>query len=142
MNAARLSAVIRKELKRVPSQVARQVAHEISRSIQVQFDTGRDPYGMPWKPLSASTLAKGRRPPPLTDTGAGRRSVKVRPASGAGVRIDIGRGYMIVHQKGARNGRPPQRMIVPVTTMPQAWVDIYESALVDQINRVQGMTRG
>jgi hypothetical protein len=65
-------------IEHAPERVAQLAADPIRRLIEAGFAAGADPYGAPWSPLAASTLRRGRRPPPLTDTGATRSSVAVR----------------------------------------------------------------
>ena len=115
-------------LASVPSQVAPKIAQRIAKAIDKQFTDGVDPYGRPWAPLRPRTLAKGRHPPPLTNTGAGRRSVRVVPARGAGVRITVGKGYMGIHQ----DGDPPRmvdRKILPEGAAPKSWTKIYQEEI-------------
>jgi phage gpG-like protein len=121
------------ELARVPSKVARKVATGISAEIQKNFDLGLDVYGRPWAPLAPATLRKGRTPPPLTDTGAGRESIEVKPTRGAGIGIKVGTRYMRFHQSGASKGnwRLPIRMFLPTNVLPKAWRKIYVEALAE-----------
>jgi hypothetical protein len=72
-------------LAEVPSRAAKAASESIATLILDGFDAGTDPYGRPWAPLRPYTLAKGRFPPPLTDSGAMRDSVDVRPTAGAGI---------------------------------------------------------
>lgn len=148
-NARKFSAAIL-ELARIPSQVSAQAARDLSKEIQRSFDKGVDPFGKPWKPLAKATIAKGRRPPPLTDTGAGRRSVIVRPAVGAGIQITVGLVRMLYAQFGGKShlrghrknkkfgtsadlsaarGNPPKRSFLPFDEMPPRWIQIYQSSL-------------
>lgn len=155
-NARKFSAAIL-ELARIPSQVSAQAARDLSKEIQRNFDRGVDPFGKAWKPLAKSTIAKGRRAPPLTDTGEGRRSVVVRPAVGAGIQITVGLVRMLYHQFGgashlrgrggsykqrhtnkrfgtsadlsSRRGNPPKRSFLPFDEMPERWIQIYQASL-------------
>jgi hypothetical protein len=52
------------------------VSDELKGVIHAQFDTGTDPDGAPWHPLSIRTLM-GHGPPPLTDTGDMKRTLGV-----------------------------------------------------------------
>jgi hypothetical protein len=100
INAKKFSRVMR-ELGRAQSQVAAVVARDIHREIQANFDRGTDYNRKPWLELSEDYMeATGRHHPPLTDTGAGRRSIRVMPNGGAGLRIVVGVKYMIYHQFG------------------------------------------
>lgn len=110
-------------MARVPSQISARVAEDIDKEIQRNFDLGRDAFRKRWKALAASTLARGRHPPPLTDTHAGRNSIDVSPLPGAGVRIIIGKVYMIYHQYGDPP-HLPRRAFVPVEIVPSAWAEI------------------
>lgn len=112
-----------RDLATVPAQVSTVIAKDISREIQRNFDVGRDAFRKRWKPLAKSTLARGRHPPPLTDSGRGRASVSVTPRAGAGITITIGILYMVYHQNGGDPG-PPRRAFIPVTVLPEAWAEI------------------
>ena len=104
----------------VPSRAAPGVAKSIRRLIGKQFTRGRDPFGRPWAALAASTLARGRRPPPLTDTGKMRRGIRVLPRRPSGIAIEVpGPGGF--HQFGT--SRMPQRQILPLQppVLPKAW---------------------
>jgi phage gpG-like protein len=128
------------ELARVPSRAARKIAHAIDLEIQKGFDRGVDPYGRSWAPLAPATLAKGRTPPPLTDTWKGRASVEVKPTRGAGVAITVGTQYMKFHQTGARKGRwrLPARPFLPTNVLPKAWRKVY----VDVLSELTALTLG
>ena len=60
--------------------IARVAAPSLDALVQQEFDRGTNPYGTAWKPLAASTVARGRSAPPLTDTGAMRGGTTVKPA--------------------------------------------------------------
>jgi phage gpG-like protein len=161
-NAGRFSAVAR-ELARLPSRVSAAVARDIGREIQRNFDRGVDPYGKTWEALADSTIERGRHPPPLTDTGRGRASVKVVAAAGAGIRITVGVTYMLYHQfggpshlrhrgsyrlrrlhkdfgrdrdRGGERGNPPKRSFLPFDRIPDAWGAIVLAHLEAQVKRV------
>lgn len=155
-NARRFSAALR-EMARVPSRVSTAIAKDISREIQKNFSAGVDPYGRAWRQLAKSTIKAGRHPPPLTDTGEGRRSVVVKAAQGAGINIVVGVLYMLYHQFGgashlrgpggsyrkrrknknfgrdkdrsAGRGNPPKRSFLPFERMPPKWEAIWEKHL-------------
>lgn len=133
------------QLSRVPSQAAKPVAQRISAEIQKRFDAGQDPYGRTWAPLAPATIAKGRRPPPLTDTGRGRASIAVKPTRGAGMSIRVGVPYMVHHQFGARKGRwnLPARPFLPLTVLPKEWNRIYQEEIAAMSARLfRGLSRG
>lgn len=114
-------------LARIPARVATFAAPEIADEIEAEFATGRDPYGRAWAPLRPSTRARGRRPPPLTNTGAMRAGVDVRPLPGAGIAITFADEIPAVfHQKGTRKmaARPP----LPSSTFPARWSRALERA--------------
>lgn len=98
-------------LSEVPSRVAADASVRIAGLIDESFDAGIDPYGRPWAPLKPYTLAKGRFPPPLTDSGAMRSSIDVHPTAGAGIEVTIGTDYATFHQAGTRD--MVQRQILP-----------------------------
>jgi len=117
------------KLTMVPSRIAKPVAKSINRELQRGFDEGVDPYGKPWAPLAPRTLAKGRHPPPLTDTHAGRDGVIAAASSGAGVQITSSVSYMGIHQAGDRP-RMPARKFLPWRNLPKSWAEIWELELV------------
>lgn len=108
-----------KRLSEVPSRAAKAVSADLSKFVEEEFDTGSDPYGRSWAALAERTLRKGRKPPPLTDTGAMRGSVEIRPAQGAGVQISIGEPYSVYHQQGT--SRMPARKMLPEGDLPPKW---------------------
>jgi phage gpG-like protein len=131
--ARQFSAALSK-LVQVPSQIAPAVAKKIKRDLEYRFDAGIDPYGKPWAALRPATLAKGRHPPPLTDTHAGRESVTVVPVKDAGVQISVGVAYMGIHQAGD----PPRmvaRRFLPVSRLPPDWKAIWELELVRGVRK-------
>lgn len=118
--------------------VAIDAAPKISALLFEQFKTGRNPYGQPWAPLAASTLARGRRPPPLTDTRKLRDGC-IATARPGGISIRMGRPEWYFHQVGFRvwSGRGkarhavkvPAREILPSKGWPRRWLAaINESA--------------
>ena len=96
VNAKRFSQVAR-SLARLPSQVARKTAADISREIQRQMDASKDPDGNAWRPK------KNGQPSYLKKTGRGRATIKVTPTSGAGLKITVGTKYMPFHQFGGKS---------------------------------------
>jgi hypothetical protein len=120
-------------LQRVPSQAARQAAADIAGLLEQQFDEGRDPYGNAWAELAESTLAKGRTPPPLTDSGAMRASTDVAPSAGAGLTITLGAAYATYHQTGTAN--MPARPILPEDELPPEWLDMIANAVQEAVSR-------
>lgn len=126
VDARRFSRVVR-SLGRVPSQISRAVADDIAQEIQDNFDRGVDPFYRTWRPLAPATLRRGRTPPPLTDTGRGRRSISVKPLGGAGITIRVGSSYMPYHQFGAPN--LPRRAFLPTRTLPPTWEEIFQHHL-------------
>lgn len=134
MNAKQFSAALRK-LAKVPSQLAPEVAKDIRKQIDKDFNAGRDPYGKPWQPLADSTIARGRHAPPLTDTRVGRKSIKVFAMQGAGVAITVGTDYMWRHQEGKG---PPVRRFIPIGTLPKTYQAVWQKALDRQVRRALG----
>lgn len=117
------------KLVSVPSQIAPMVAKKIAKDMAYRFDSGIDPYGKAWAPLRPATLKKGRHPPPLTDTHAGRDSISVHAVQDAGVQITVGVPYMGIHQDGDLP-RMVARKFLPVTRLPPDWKDIWELELI------------
>lgn len=115
------------DLAAVPSQIAPKVAKRIRRDIALNFSAGRDPYRRTWAPLAKATIARGRHPPPLTDTWKGRRGVRVVPRSRAGIGITSSVDYMGIHQDGAPN--IPARKFLPESKLPSEWKRIWQEEL-------------
>jgi phage gpG-like protein len=124
----KLEANLRR-LAGVPSQVSAEGAEAIKELIEEEFDAGSDAYGNAWAPLAPATLAKGRTPPPLSDTEAMRDSLDVSPMPGAGISITIDQPAGI-HQTGASKGnwRMPARPVLPDRSFPKAWTDALAEA--------------
>ena len=116
-------------LAMLPRSVARIAAPKLNEILQQEFELGQDPYGRPWAPLRPSTLARGRRPPPLTDRRNLRDGTKARPLP-AGISISLGARYGFFHQAGFRVGRTrvPPRRILPQYGLPRAWSAILTAA--------------
>jgi hypothetical protein len=117
----------------VPRKVAIIAAPKLTALVHRQFADGTDPYGRPWRGLRPSTLATGRRNPPLT--GFTRRlkdGTKARPRAGgrAGIEFRIGARYGKFHQTGFRVGRTyvSPRRILPQFGLPQAWSRVLNEA--------------
>jgi hypothetical protein len=116
-------------LAMLPRSVARIAAPQITEQLAREFDEGKDPYGRPWAPLRPSTLARGRRPPPLTDKRDLRDGTKAK-AGPAGISIRLGARYGFFHQVGFRAGRTrvPPRRVLPQYGLPRAWSAILTAA--------------
>lgn len=117
-------------LSRVPAVASRAVSDDLADAIEAEFHVGVDPYGEAWVPLAEATLAKGRTPPPLTDTGAMRRSTQVRPMPSAGVSITIPHPAQC-HQTGwhGPRGDGPPRPVLPGRKFPALWAVIIDEAI-------------
>lgn len=118
----------------VPSQIARPLADGIAKFIDSGFSAGTDSYGRPWAPLMPRTLAKGRHPPPLTETHAMRDSAQVRPSQGGGVSVVFTDSKAGLHQ----HGDPPRmvaREVLPVNTLPAPWRALWQSLLTEATKR-------
>jgi hypothetical protein len=125
-----------RELARVPSQISGEVSKRIQADIMRRFARGEDPYGRRWAPLKPATLAKGRHPPPLTDTGRGKGGIRVTPARGAGVQITSSVPYMRYHMR--RTPHRAARPFLPEGVLPKAWAEIWRDALVRRARRLFG----
>lgn len=115
------------DLTRVPAKIAPAVARGIKADIESNFDAGQDPYKRAWAPLRPATLAKGRHPPPLTDTGKGRAGIAVFATARSGVQITSSVSYMATHQTGRPN--MAARKFLPENVLPAAWRAIWQSEL-------------
>jgi hypothetical protein len=118
------------DLSEVPSRASKRVAFKLESFLEEEFDDGADPYGTPWAPLAESTLERGRRPPPLTDSHAMRDDARVRPLRGAGVAMTVDAAYAPPHQTGWANA--PARPILPARAeLPRRWAEAIKSAVSD-----------
>lgn len=132
----RLHGTLRK-LADVPSQAARAASARIADVIEQQFDSGTDPYGRAWAPLKPYTLAKGRFPPPLTDTREMRESVEVRPTASGGIEVTMGVDYATFHQTGTRD--MAQRQIMPQSGgLPASWSSAIADAVREATRKAMG----
>lgn len=104
-------------LAKLPRAVVGRVAYAIRGELEHEFRAGVDPYGNAWAPLAASTVRRGRTPPPLTDKGVMRAATRVDPVQD-GVVITVPNPATF-HQTGWSHG--PARPIVPTGDMPPSW---------------------
>lgn len=106
-------------LARVPSRVAADGARGIKNQIDLDTSSGLDCYGRPFAPLRPATVAKGRRPPPMVDTGESLDKTTVRPLRGAGIAVILG-GWYQYHLRATANRAA--RQVVPVRSgLPATW---------------------
>ena len=133
--AAALAGLMRvvERLTYVPREVAKTAAPKLDDLLDEQYEAGVDPYGRPWRPLKSTTLAKGRRPPPLTDTRRLRDGTRAKPGR-AGIRLTVAPRYGVFHQYGFRVGRArvAPRRILPTNGMPAAWRAVLKDAARSQ----------
>ena len=123
-------------LFRIVEDVANRSAPELLLTLDKGFSTGTDPYGRPWHPLAEATLAKGRRPPPLTDTGNMRGSATVtRQGTDLICNLNTPSEY---HQYGTR--KIPIRMVLPNDTegLPKDWEEILNRQVEEAFARAFG----
>lgn len=89
-------------------------AKKKANDIQKQFETGTDPEGKPWAPLSPKTVAlkKQNKDKILVHYGPLRKSIKVEVVQ-EGLRLTAGVPYAKFHQSGT--SKIPQRLILAIT---------------------------
>lgn len=105
-------------LAKVPAQVAREAAGDIDNLLDRQFATGTDPYGKAWAPLRPASLARGRKPPPLS-RGRVRASARAYPLGGSGIGIEVSDGTAGFHNTGT--SRMAKRRLLPDRALPAKW---------------------
>lgn len=136
----KLSANLRR-LAEVPSRAAARVSSEIEGLIEEEFETGSDPYGNAWAPLTEYTLAKRTQTtePPLTDRGIMRSTLDVKPMRGSGVSITI-EHPAAPHQTGwsGPHSDGPARPILPSRTFPARWREAIDAAVDSEVQRTMG----
>jgi len=103
-------------LARVPSDVARAAAVEIERVWRATQRAGLTPYGGAYAPLTAGSLERGRRPPPLRKYA---RTASVRAMAGAGIALRQSHPQAGFHQTGTRP--MARRIVVPDRGLPRSW---------------------
>ncbi len=120
------------ELATLPRAVATIAAPKLSKLVAKQFSSGSDPYGRPWRPISATTkrLRKGGRP--LTDTGRLRAGTGVS-VTRSGCKLVLGAPYGYFHQVGTRN--MPARRIFPQFGLPASWRTVLRDAARAEFRR-------
>lgn len=124
MDARAFSRVLR-ELAKVPSKIAKVAAPRLTDRLRSGFADGVDPYGNEWAPLAPRTLAKGRTPPPLTESGDLAGGTEVRPLRGAGLGLfapeTLSRGAPAsIHMTGD-GAKLPARPYLPQYALPATW---------------------
>ena len=123
------------ELATLPRAVARISAPKLSKLMAKQFSSGCDPYGRPWRPITATTkrLRKGRKGGrPLTDTGRLRAGTGVS-VTRSGAKLVIGAPYGAFHQTGTKN--MPARRIFPQFGLPAAWRAVLQDTARAELRR-------
>lgn len=120
------------QLAKVPAQASTEAAKGINDLIQQEFDQGTDPYGKAWDPLKASTLAKGRTPPPLTATRKMRSGTKAKPMSGGGISLEAPSPANF-HQSGT--SVMAKRPILPEHGLPATWKAEIDKAVDNAVKR-------
>ncbi len=122
------------ELASAPSRVSAAASEKIAALIDQQFAAGNDAYGKPWAPLKPATLAKGRTPPPLTDSGDMRSSVSVKPLPGSGIEVTMIVPYSGFHQTGTRN-MVPREPLPDQSELPKSWQEAISSSFSKALKR-------
>jgi len=122
------------------AKVADATADEMQALIQEGLDAGVDPWGNPWAPLRPSTLARGRTPPPLTDTGVMRDQVVVA-ANGDTLSVEAP-SPAEYHQSGT--SRMARRPMWPSSNeeMPDEWqnrIDLAGTVAMAQAAKAAGL---
>jgi hypothetical protein len=127
----RLKGVVRR-LAELPRKVAEEAKPGLDRLLREEFVNGTDPYGRAWAPLKPSTIARGRRPPPLDDTGTLKRGTTVELQRGRtpGLLLKTGAVYGYFHQMGFRIGttKVPPRRVLPQYGLPAGWKIVLREA--------------
>lgn len=118
------------KLASVPARASARVAKDIAALIAEEFQHQADPYGNAWKAHAPATVERWGEHPILDLSGEMRRSVDVRPMSGAGVSVTIDHPSED-HQTGwsGRQGKGPARPILPSGPMPGRWREAINAAL-------------
>jgi len=108
-------------LAKVPSATAAPVAAALTREMRKNFRAGQDAYGRAYSPLLPTSLARGRRPPPLRKYA---RFASVKPLPSVGVAFVVDHPQAGFHQTGTRY--MAKRIVVPDGSLPATWRRIVE----------------
>lgn len=120
------------------SPVLREIGSSVVDEARLGFKASTDPYGQPWKPLKAATIARRRKgsAKPLLDTGRLRNSIAWQQAGPAAVDIGTSLAYAAIHQFGGQAGRKrkttiPARPYIATKErgLPRAYGEIIRDAL-------------
>lgn len=122
-----------RELAKVPARVAREAAGDITKLMRKNFAAGRDPYGRAYAPLTAGSLQRGRRPPPLRKF---RSRAVATPMAGSGISIRINHPQAGFHQTGT--SRMAQRIVMPDGPVPAPWRAAIAKRLHDAVKERLG----
>jgi phage gpG-like protein len=127
--AERISA-----LAQTPTRASELAATALAEVVEGEFATGTDPYGREWRALAPSTLAAGRHPPPLTDTGAMRESVSIE-AVGGGLIVGSIAHPAQPHQTGwdGPQGSGPARPLIPTGSLSPSWANAIREAAAQAV---------
>jgi hypothetical protein len=125
-------------LAEVPSRTTKAVAPLLLARWRADWRAGKDPHGRAWAALAPNTLAKGRTPPPMIETGGTLASTAVRPLKGSGLAITVG-GFASLHMRSTTVR--PARATVPTMGVPASWRGIIAKAAKEQAARAAGGKR-
>lgn len=118
----------------------RGIGADVVAEAQLGFRESRDPYGLPWRPLSPRTVARRRKgsSKPLLDTGRLRNSITYRLLGSTGVEIGSNTAYAAIHQFGGRAGRG-RKVGIPartfIATRERGLPRSYDEIIRDQLAR-------
>lgn len=124
-------------LASVPSRAAGPASASINALLRQEYAQGTDPYGRAWAPLAASTLRRGRRPPPLTATGRMRDGTLANPLRGSGVSVVLPFPG-VIHMGGSSRGLPARPPLPRGGQLPRAWRDAVNRAVVMSFRSAMG----
>jgi len=125
-----------RELARVPAQISKPVAAAITKQMRRDFAAGVDPYQRTYTPLTASSLKRGRRPPPLRKY---RSYSTARPLPGGGIAMVNVHPQAGFHQTGT--SRMAKRIVLPDGVVPAAWSAIIRKEFKAAVKRRVGGAR-
>lgn len=108
-------------LAKVPSATAAPVAAALTRVMRKNFRSGVDAYGRAYAPLTAGSLARGRRAPALRKYA---KFASVKPLPSVGVAFVVEHPQAGFHQTGTQF--MAKRIVVPDGALPAEWRRIVE----------------
>lgn len=110
-------------------ELSKKLAADALRMTLEGFRRQQNPYGKAWRGLSERTKQRKKSSKALLDTGNLRGSIVAVPVDN-GFKVETTVDYAGVHQYGSRDGKIPQRQMIPMAEtggIPERWVRAFNA---------------